>query len=169
MSKFSWHNFVGIPQKRYSILLIVRVLCCADRFSHGRLFVTLWTVARQAPLSMGFSRQECWSALPCPPPGDLLAQGSSPHLLCLLHWQVGSLPLLAPPRRLPHCSYHKHKMSLCPITVDVNCDHQVKVISARFLHYNVTVFPFLISKCPVVKYFETMWISCFSWDFNSVS
>ena len=33
--------------------------------------VTLWTVARQAPLSMGFSRQESWSGLPCPPPGDL--------------------------------------------------------------------------------------------------
>ena len=30
-----------------------------------------WTVARQAPLSMGFSRQEYWSELPCPPPGDL--------------------------------------------------------------------------------------------------
>ena len=31
----------------------------------------LWTVAHQAPLSMGFSRQECWSGLPFPPPGDL--------------------------------------------------------------------------------------------------
>ena len=32
----------------------------------------LWTVAHQAPLSMGFSRQEYWSGFPCPPPGDLL-------------------------------------------------------------------------------------------------
>ena len=40
-------------------------------FSYVRLFVTLWTVAHQAPLSMGFSRQEYWSGLPCPPPGDL--------------------------------------------------------------------------------------------------
>ena len=40
-------------------------------FSRVQLFVTLWTVARQAPLSMGFSRQEYWSGLPCPPPGDL--------------------------------------------------------------------------------------------------
>ena len=32
---------------------------------------TSWTVARQAPLPMGFSRQECWTGLPCPPPGDL--------------------------------------------------------------------------------------------------
>ena len=45
--------------------------CVLSRFSHVRLFVTPWTVARQEPLSMGFSRQECWSWLPCPPPRDL--------------------------------------------------------------------------------------------------
>ena len=37
-----------------------------------RLFATPWTVAHQALLSMGFSRKEYWSGLPCPPPGDLL-------------------------------------------------------------------------------------------------
>ena len=42
-----------------------------NRFSHVRLFATLWTVAHQAPLSMGFSRQEYWSGLPFPIPGDL--------------------------------------------------------------------------------------------------
>ena len=42
-----------------------------SRFSCVRLFATPWTVAHQAPLSMGFSRQEYWSGLPCPPPGDL--------------------------------------------------------------------------------------------------
>ena len=55
-----------------------------------------WTVALQALLSMGFSRQECWSELPCPLPGNLPTQRSNPWFLCLLHWQVGSLPL-APP------------------------------------------------------------------------
>ena len=40
-------------------------------FSCVQLFTTLWTVARQAPLSMDFPRQEYWSDLPCPPPGDL--------------------------------------------------------------------------------------------------
>ena len=40
-------------------------------FSCVWLFVTPWTVAHQAPLSMGFSRQEHWSGLPCPSPGDL--------------------------------------------------------------------------------------------------
>ena len=39
--------------------------------SHVRLFATLWTVACLAPLSRGFSRQEYWSGLPLPPPGDL--------------------------------------------------------------------------------------------------
>ena len=62
-------------------------------------FWTLWAVARQAPLSMGFSRKEHWSGLPCPPPGDL-TQGLNLHVLCVLHGQAGSLPL-APPGK-PH-------------------------------------------------------------------
>ena len=40
--------------------------------------LTLWTVAHQAPLSMGFSRQEYWCGLPCPSPGDLPNPGSEP-------------------------------------------------------------------------------------------
>ena len=70
-----------------------------------------WTVAHQAPLSMRFSRQEYWSGLPCPPPGDLPAQGSNPCLLHLLHWQMSSLPL-APPgkpqdsREVPYNTLH---------------------------------------------------------------
>ena len=47
------------------------VLCVLSHFSHVRLFATLWTIAHKAPLSMGFSRQEYGSGLPCPPPGDL--------------------------------------------------------------------------------------------------
>ena len=39
--------------------------------SRAQLFETVWTVAYQAPLSMGFSRKEYWSGLPFPPPGDL--------------------------------------------------------------------------------------------------
>ena len=40
-----------------------------------------WTVAYQAPLSMGFSRQEYWSGMPCPPPGDLPNPGTEPESL----------------------------------------------------------------------------------------
>ena len=48
------------------------MLCvCAQSLSCARLFATLGTVARQAPLSMGFSRQEYWNGLPFPTPGDL--------------------------------------------------------------------------------------------------
>ena len=53
-------------------------------------FVTPGTVAHQAPLFMGFPRQEYWSGLPFPSPGDLLTQELNP---CLLHWRAGSLPL----------------------------------------------------------------------------
>ena len=60
-------------------------------FSCVQLCVTLWTVAHKAPLPMGFSRQENWSELPFPTPGDLPNPGLNPHLLCLLHWQAGSL------------------------------------------------------------------------------
>ena len=47
--------------------------------------MTLWTVAYQAPLTMGFSRQEYWSGLPYPPPGDLPDPGMEPasHVSCL--------------------------------------------------------------------------------------
>ena len=44
-------------------------------------FATLWTVTHQAPLSMGFSRQEYWSGLSCPPPGDLPSPGIQPTSL----------------------------------------------------------------------------------------
>jgi len=47
------------------------MLCLVGQFSRVQLFVTLRTVARQAPLPTGFSRQEYWSGLPCPPPGNL--------------------------------------------------------------------------------------------------
>ena len=40
--------------------------------------MTSWTVARQAPLSMGLFRQEYWSELPCPPPGDIPDSGIKP-------------------------------------------------------------------------------------------
>ena len=73
--------------------------CMLNHFSHVQLFAALWTVARQAPLSLGLSRQEYWSGLPFPPPGDLLDPGIEQSLLHLLHCQVGSLPLAGKPTR----------------------------------------------------------------------
>ena len=62
---------------------------CVQLLSHIRLFATLWTVAHQAPLSMGYSRQEYCSGLPGPPPGDLPNTGTEPRSPTL---QADSLP-----------------------------------------------------------------------------
>ena len=61
--------------------------CMLSHFSRVQLFVTLSTVARQAPLSVGFSRQEYWSGLPWPSSTQRLKL----CLFRLLHWQAGSL------------------------------------------------------------------------------
>ena len=71
-------------------------MCMLSHFIHVQLFVTPWTVARQAPLFMGFSRQEYWSGLPCPAPGDLPNPVIEPTSFCLLHWQAAPLPLMPP-------------------------------------------------------------------------
>ena len=55
---------------------MVHIKACM--LSHVLLFMTPWTVACQAPLPMGFSRQEYWSELPFPPPGDLASPGIEP-------------------------------------------------------------------------------------------
>ena len=52
------------------------MILSAQLLSQVRLSATPWTVAHQAPLSTGFSRQEYWSGLPCPPPGDLPDPGN---------------------------------------------------------------------------------------------
>ena len=56
-------------------------------------FAIPWTAAHQAPLSVGFSRQEYWSGLPFPPPGDLSNPGIKPISLASPALQVDSLPL----------------------------------------------------------------------------
>ena len=75
-------------------------VCMLSHFSRVQFFATRWTVARQAPLSVGLSRQEYWNGLPFPPPGDLPDPGIKPasprssasqvDSLLLSHW--GSLP-----------------------------------------------------------------------------
>ena len=64
--KLSWH-----------CLLIGYVLACMlSHFNCVQFCATTWTAACQAPLSKGFSREEYWSRLPCPPPGDLSYPGT---------------------------------------------------------------------------------------------
>ena len=81
-----------------------------SHFSHAKslqslqFFGTPWTVAHQAPLSMGFSRQEYWSGLPCPSPEGLSDPGIEPT--SLLHWQSSSLPLAPPGKHWSMVSFH---------------------------------------------------------------
>ena len=66
------------PWPVLGVIIHTVIVCVLNRFSPVWLFAT---VARQAPLSMGFSRQEYWSGLPCPPPGDLPDPGIEPASL----------------------------------------------------------------------------------------
>ena len=76
---YSWHrhsvNILDSIMLKNGYLIIAHGFFCAcmcvQLISCVWLFEIPWTVAHQAPLSMGFSRQEYWSGLPCPPPGDL--------------------------------------------------------------------------------------------------
>ena len=63
-------SFIQTFTKQFNFLDYLVPACMLSHFSRVRLFAALWTVACQAPLSMGFSRQEYWSELPFPPPGD---------------------------------------------------------------------------------------------------
>ena len=71
-------------------------LCVLSRFSGIQLFATLWSAACQAPLSTGLSRQEYWSGLPCPPPGDFPDPRIEPVSLTSPASGAGSSPLVPP-------------------------------------------------------------------------
>ena len=71
-----YYMFLGWLFEPVEMIVHVRML---SPFSHVQLFVTLWAVAHQAPLSMGSSRQEYWSGLPCPSPGGLPNPGIEPR------------------------------------------------------------------------------------------
>ena len=85
---FPTKEFISAIICLFSMLVIVGSYPCQQvynpsvfvlsHFSCVRLCVTLWTVAHQAPLSMGFSRQEYWSGLSFPPPGDIPDPGFEP-------------------------------------------------------------------------------------------
>jgi len=84
--------------------IYVYCVCMLSYFSPFKLCVTQWTAACQAPLSMGLSRQEYWSGLPCPPPGDLCNPGIEPtSLRCPA--LAGRFFIIVPPRK-PICILH---------------------------------------------------------------
>ena len=88
---FSINNIIkGAIRSRPIKGYCTHVCMLAQPLSHVHLFVTSWTVAHQAPLSMEFSRQEYWSRFPFPSPGDVPNTRLNPYLL---HWQLGSVLL----------------------------------------------------------------------------
>ena len=85
----SMHAFYSGLQAPFA----VKTSMCLYVLSCVWLFVTPWTVAHQAPLSMGFSRQEYWNGLPFPTPGDLPDPGVKPTFPAAPALQLDSLPL----------------------------------------------------------------------------
>ena len=103
----------------YCIFIIVQHIV-VQSLNRVRLFGTPWTVAHQAPLSMRFSRQEYWSGLPCPPPGDLPNPVIDPESPVL----AGGFFTAEPPGK-PHLTHRKsqskvhygiHQWNCKPIT-----------------------------------------------------
>ena len=101
---------------------------CARPLSHVQLFVTLCST--QAPLPMEFFRQEYWSGLPIPPPGDIPNPGIKPASLCLPHWQDNSLPL----SHLKSCTIDY--TSLCHWFLGsclTNSSHSINFVECNFI------------------------------------
>ena len=108
------------------------LLLLLSHFNHVRSFATLWTVVCQSPLSMGFSKQENWSGLPCPPSGNLPTQGLNLHHLRFLHCQAGSSPLVPP---VLSCSVMSDPAT--PWTVACQAPLSMGILQARILEWVV--------------------------------
>ena len=159
--------------------------CCLVTKCCPSSFAIPWTIAHQAPLHLGFPRQEYWSGLPLPSPGDLSDQGLNPHLL---HWQADSLPLnhqgspwgttllffiVAVPIYIPTNDVGGFPSPISSSTVIISClyeDSHVSIISFRLWF----AFPWLlmmmhISSCTCCPFVCFCWknISWFS-IFNQV-
>ena len=120
-----------------------------SRFSHVQLFATLWTVACQAPLSMGFSRQEYWSVLPCPPPGDLPDPGIEPISLVSPALQAGSFPLsYLGSHLLPiviHKCIHTHTQIHVYTHICSSIAHWFQIFSSRYINRLISSMFFLLN------------------------
>ena len=120
----AWYRGHGRGKERliFSNPISYKVLVCVKSPQSCPTLCNPIDCSPHAPLFMGFSKQEYWSRLPCPPPGLFLTQGWNLSLLYLRHWQAGSLPL-APPGKPPN---HKVRQSitlcvqllLCPTLCD---------------------------------------------------
>ena len=135
-------------------------------FSSVRLFGTLWTVfaTHQALLSMGFLQARIlkWVAVPSSS-GIFPTQGSNSHLLCLLRWQVGSLPLVLPGK--PRSSLQMSVISALMLLVSPNTSLPISRLLHLFisdramLNSPVTIVDSCIPPCCSVKDFYLMYFN----------
>ena len=93
---------MGLRFLTHLVLFSVCTCVYAQSFQSCLILVTLWTAAHEAPLSMGFSRQEYCSGCHALLQGIFPTQGLNLHLLHLLYWQAGSLPLVPSGKPIPH-------------------------------------------------------------------
>ena len=112
-------------------------MCYAQWLSHVRFFATPRTIARQAPLPMGFFRQEYWSGLPYPPSRDLLNPGIESTSPVSPSLQGDSLPLRHWGSLRPKLHEDKHHLSLNPErtkqTLMTAHDAKIQIMETRSL------------------------------------
>ena len=127
--------------------------CMLGCFSPFRLLATLWTVALQAALSMGFSWQEYWSGLPCPPPGDLSDPRIKPLSLKSLAYAGGFFTTSATYKARQRLQIHLYSTTLTfPFfySLDLYSDPYCMILTFRLLP-SWSVFPtiatIIFSKC----------------------
>ena len=139
--------------------------CMLSRFSHAQFFATLWTVARRAPLSVGFSGQEYWSGLPFPPPGDGLDPGIEPMFSAL---QADSLPaeplgplqMLHEPREGDRAQYNLELLIKCgqgPGKEDCLSKVWPDGKESQSLSHSYRLLLLLLSHFSRVQLFVTLW------------
>ena len=128
------------------------LVCVLSRFSHVRFFATLWTVACQALLPRGFSRQEYYSMLSFPFPDNLLNPGIEPMSL-ESPVLAGSLPLVPPGTNVQLASEETHELSLW-VTLTSEYTFHVWMRKAKEVLKNtfISCIPWRAIPCPPSKH-----------------
>ena len=145
------------------MLALIGVL--VKSLSHVRLFVTPWTVAYQAPPFMGFSRQECWSGLPFPSPGDLPDPGIEPRSSALR-----ADALLSEPPGIGCCqihivNFHFVAAPLYIVTTDTKSEYFEPLLLEKQQDFNswVTICNIFVNWCHSITiyfvnfYYNSCW------------